>query len=187
MKEALLVIDVQRGFLHPKQPERNNIGAEENMKKIMDLFRRTGREVIHIQHIGTDPGSFFYEEENTRFQEGFEPVDGEKVFTKKVNSAFIGTDLLGYLHEREIEVLTIIGCTLPHCVSTTTRMAANYGFKVSLVEDACVTFALKDEKGDFLDPKEIHRYHVAALRDEFASIICTGKMMEEESGNAQQI
>ena len=142
MAEALLVVDVQRGFLHPQLPARNNDGAEEKMQKIMEDFRCSGREIIHIQHRGTDSSSFFYDEENIRFQSGFEPRVGEKVFTKNVNSAFIGTNLLAYLRERGIDRLTVMGCTLPHCVSTTVRMAANYGFQVTLVEDACVTFAL---------------------------------------------
>ena len=53
MAEALLVVDVQRGFLHPQLPARNNDGAEEKMQKIMEDFRRSGREIIHIQHRGT--------------------------------------------------------------------------------------------------------------------------------------
>ena len=89
MAEALLVVDVQRGFLHPQLPARNNDGAEEKMQKIMEDFRCSGREIIHIQHRGTDSSSFFYDEENIRFQSGFEPRVGEKIFTKNVNSAFI--------------------------------------------------------------------------------------------------
>ena len=82
MAEALLVVDVQRGFLHPQLPARINDGAEEKMQKIMEDFRCSGREIIHIQHRGTDSSSFFYDEENIRFQSGFEPRVGEKVFTK---------------------------------------------------------------------------------------------------------
>ena len=39
MAEALLVVDVQRGFLHPQLPARNNDGAEEKMQKIMEDLR----------------------------------------------------------------------------------------------------------------------------------------------------
>ena len=34
MAEALLVVDVQRGFLHPQLPARNNDGAEEKMQRL---------------------------------------------------------------------------------------------------------------------------------------------------------
>lgn len=104
---------------------------------------------------------------------------GEKVFTKIVNSAFIGTNLLAYLRERGIDRLTVMGCTLPHCVSTTVRMAANYGFQVTLVEDACVTFALSDGAGDFLSPEMVHLYNIAALRDEFATIVSAQQVLEK--------
>ena len=82
MAGALLVVDVQRGFLHPQLPARNNEGAEEKMQKIMEAFRRSGREIIHIQHRGTDSSSFFYDEENIRFQSGFEPRVGRRYLQK---------------------------------------------------------------------------------------------------------
>ena len=47
--------------------------------------------------------------------------------TKGVNSAFIGTQLEEILKESEVRTLVIAGLTTDHCVSTTTRMAANLG------------------------------------------------------------
>ena len=52
---------------------------------------------------------------------------GEVVIHKGVNSAFIGTDLERVIKGRDIRTLLVAGLTTDHCVSTTTRMAANLG------------------------------------------------------------
>ena len=49
---ALLMIDVQNGFLDPKQPIRNNKDAESNMLRLMEHCRQKEDLVIHIQHLG---------------------------------------------------------------------------------------------------------------------------------------
>ncbi|CAI3322973.1 cysteine hydrolase [Enterococcus cecorum] len=103
--------------------------------------------------------------------EGFEPHPGEKVFQKHVNSAFIGTNLEEYLHEEGIYRLVITGLTLPHCVSTTTRMAGNLGFETTLISDATATFALKDILDNWIDAEELHQSHLAALNEEFAKVM----------------
>ena len=40
MMEALILIDVQKGFLKNNLGKRNNLQAEENMLKILDIFRK---------------------------------------------------------------------------------------------------------------------------------------------------
>lgn len=175
---ALLMIDAQNGFLDPKQPIRNNKDAEKNMLRLMEHFRKKGNPVIHIQHLGTAEDSFFLSEKNRAFQKGFGPQGDEKVIQKFVNSAFIGTDLEEYLHKQDIQELVIAGLTLPHCVSTTTRMAANLGFDVTLIEDATATYALFDQNGNWLDPQKIHLYNLAALNHEFAKIMTTQEFLD---------
>ena len=62
--------------------------------------------------------------------------------------------------------------TLAHCVSTTVRMASNLGFKVILIEDATITFEMKDYYSDeLLSPDNIHKYHISALNEEFCEIL----------------
>lgn len=38
--EALILIDVQKGFLKDSLGKRNNLQAEENMLKILNIFRK---------------------------------------------------------------------------------------------------------------------------------------------------
>ena len=131
------------------------------------------KKVIHIQHLSLSPEAFFYKDKDREFKEGFEPINNEVVFQKNVNSAFIGTNLEQYLRDNKIDEIVIAGLTLPHCVSTTARMAGNLGFKVILIEDATASFELKDSRGNTLNPEEIHKYHIAALNEEFAKVMTT--------------
>ena len=45
--------------------------------------------------------------------------------------------------------------------------------------EACVTFALSDGAGDFLSPEMVHLHNVAALRDEFATVVSAQQVLEE--------
>lgn len=96
------------------------------------------------------------DQEGSHFKAEAMPLAGELVFTKHVNSAFIGTGLEQYLRSHGITGLVICGLTTDHCVSTTTRMAGNFGFDVVLVSDATATFDRQDLDGEVIKAK--HQY-----------------------------
>lgn len=102
-----------------------------------------------------------------------QPIEGEPIFVKHVNSAFIGTNLEEKLKEVGVKELFVAGLTTDHCVSTSVRMAANLGVTgsggiVYLVEDATGAWG----KGGW-DAETVHKVHIASLEDEFASIVKT--------------
>ncbi len=140
--EALIIIDMQKGFFKNILGKRNNLQAENNILKILENFRKENKEIIHIQHLSTDEKGILFTNEDREFLKSLEPLPNETIFQKNVNSAFIGTNLENYLRNKSIDKLIVVGMTLAHCVSTTVRMAANLGFKVILIEDATITFEM---------------------------------------------
>ena len=176
---ALLLIDVQQGLDDPRWGNRNNPDAEQKMAQLLQAWRAQQWPVIHVQHLSTNPESPLNPEngEGWAFKSETAPLAGEVVFTKHVNSAFIGTNLERCLHEKEIDSLVIVGLTTDHCVSTTTRMAGNLGFTVQLVSDATATFDRVDVNGNNLSAAEIHRIHLASLHGEFCTVVTADELL----------
>lgn len=176
--KALIIVDVQKAFEDKKWGERNNPEAEENIAKLLDFWRVNGWKVIFIQHMNEKPQSVFHPNGiGFKIKEIVEPLDHEVVLTKKVNSAFIGTDLEDILRTNELNTVVITGLTTPHCVSTTTRRSGNIGFKTYLVSDAIAAFELYDHNGKHYSAEEVHDISLATLHEEFATILSTEQLI----------
>ena len=173
---ALLLIDIQLGLqeIGYYGTERNNPQAESNSKQILEVFRKNGWPVFHIQHCSTNLESPLHPSKaGNAFQPAVEPEEGEPVIPKNVNSAFIGTDLEAQLREQNISDVVIVGLTTEHCISTSTRMAANLGFNVTLISDATASFDKVGVDGEHFSASLIHNAALANLKDEFANIKTT--------------
>ncbi len=178
-RAALILIDIQQGFEHEKWGQRNNPEAELVAAEILNAFRQSKRPIFHIQHCSLEADSPLRADlPGCRFKELVIPVAGEPVFKKNVNSAFIGTDLENELRAASINELVIVGLTTDHCVSTSTRMAGNLGFKTYLVSDAVATFAKTGPDGRHWSAEDLHSAHLASLDREFASVLKGNEIMD---------
>jgi len=175
---CLLLIDVQRGFDEPKWGRRNNATAEANIARLLEVWRRLGRPIVHVRHHSTEPLSPLRPAQpGAAFKPEAEPEPGEPVYTKSVNSAFIGTTLDADLRARDIGKLVIAGITTDHCVSTTARMAGNLGYRVWVAADACATFERRDHTGRTLTAETVHQAALASLHGEFATVADTNVLI----------
>jgi len=171
---ALLVIDVQQGFDHPAWGMRNNPTAEANIAALLAAWRAAGAPVIHIHHDSPDPlGRLRRGTPGHAPKAEARPLEGERIHRKRVNSAFIGTDLEADLMVRGVTTLVIVGLTTNHCISTTARMARNLGFEVIVVADATAAFARLHVDGRHRPAGVVHDGALSDLQDEFADIIDT--------------
>ncbi len=171
---ALLLIDLQKGFENIEYwgGGRNNPMAEENAAKILHVWRENSLPLFHIKHCSTNPNSPLAEgNKGNDFLEFVTPLKGEVVIKKNVNSAFIGTNLKELLDEKGITKIVIVGLTTDHCISTSTRMAGNFGYETYLIADATATFDKIGVNGEKYTAQLIHDTALASLHEEFATVI----------------
>jgi nicotinamidase-related amidase len=171
---ALIVVDVQRAFdeWEAAGKRRNNPEALARIVELLAAFRAGRTPIFHIRHASMRPNSSFAPgATGYPVKDEAREIEGEVVIVKRVNSAFIGTDLEARLRAAGITTLVICGATTNHCVETTTRMAGNLGFDARLVRDATWTFDRVGPDGDAHSAEDIHAMTLANLNGEFARIV----------------
>ena len=178
---VLILVDVQQGFDNPKWGPRNNPDAETNIARLLQFWRSNARPVLHVQHCSVRPNSPLRPElPGCQFKSEATPIDGEPIFQKTVNSAFIGTNLEGYLRDNRFQKLVVVGLTTNHCISTTVRMAGNLGFDTFVVADATATFDRQGYDGKMYSAEEVHAISLASLHKEFATVLLTDDILENQ-------
>lgn len=181
-KPALLLIDIQKGFLDEQYwgGNRNNKEAEKISGMILEKWRALHLPIVHIRHSSTNLESKLHQSDpGFQFSDYVLPQNDELIITKNVNSAFIGTDLKEKLDLQNINTLVIVGISTDHCVSTTTRMAGNFGYETYVIADATATFDRKGINGETYDAEIIHSTALASLNNEFATVWNSEKLLEE--------
>jgi nicotinamidase-related amidase len=174
---ALVPIDVQQGFDDDRWGARNNPDAERHIAELLEAFRGTDRPVVHVGHDSTEPGSPLRPDRpGNAFKAVADPDDDEPVVTKRVNAAFVDTDLAERLRDAGVERPVFVGFRTDHCVSTTARLAENLGFAPYVVDDATVTFD-RTFDGTRYAAAQNHRLALAQLSGEFATIVETATVL----------
>lgn len=175
---ALLIIDVQMGFVHRDATgdARSCPQAEQNISTLLTVFRAEQRPIIHVHHHSLQDGSFFSQGTTGCDAQPFAaPQSLEPVVIKNVNSGFIGTDLEQQLIELGRPKVFICGATANHCVETTTRMAGNLGFDVVYISDAVWAYGEAGPDGQVHSPEQVHSMSLANLDGEFATVLSTAE------------
>lgn len=167
-RTALLVVDMQRGFLDPGQamevpPARAIVPA---VRALIDRFRAQRLPVVfteftyspsvpllvgelHPEHRPAPPGaprgfgrpssSCLDGDPSGRVVDGLAPAAGEAVIRKRWYDAFAGTELDGLLRARGITCLVVTGTMTDICVLATVVGGFNREYRITVVEDGVAT------------------------------------------------
>ena len=137
MAQALIVIDIQEGLVKENPFDTKNFII--NTKAIIQHFRDQNIEVIFMRH-SEDEGLLAMGSDNWQVYHELKPQENEKIFNKYYNSIFKDTELKEYLNRKNITDLTFVGMQVEFCIDTSVKVGFEYGYKITIIEDAISTF-----------------------------------------------
>ncbi|MCU1728048.1 cysteine hydrolase [Pseudomonas sp. 7P_10.2_Bac1] len=173
---SLLIIDAQNEYLSGPLALSGMDAATANIAKLLEAARKAKRPVVHVRHLGTVGGLFDPQGPRGEFITGLEPIGDEVIIEKRMPNAFNDTGLQRALEKLGPLDLIVCGFMSHSSVSTTVRAAKDYGFRCTLVEDACATRDLPTANG-VISAADVQRTEMAIMNDNFASLTRTQNLI----------
>lgn len=146
MKRALIVIDVQKGFV-------NKI-TKPVIKKIQTYINAQWTSydlIIFTQYKNHSKSNFvknmawhgfMTKKENDLVDEVKDFVNRDNLFIKDTYGSFVDDRVLNSLKEYDIQQVELVGFDTENCVLTFARDAFDRGFKVVVLKDLCASHAV---------------------------------------------
>ena len=169
---SLLIIDAQNEYLSGPLALAGMEVATANIALLLEAARKAKRPVVHVRHLGTVGGMFDPQGPRGEFIAGLEPTGDEVIIEKRMPNAFNDTGLQSALEKLGPLDLIVCGFMSHSSVSTTVRAAKDYGFRCTLVEDACATRDLPTANG-VISAADVQRTEMAIMNDNFATLTQT--------------
>jgi nicotinamidase-related amidase len=170
---ALLIIDIQNDYFPGGAMQLEGAdAASANAARALKGFRDKGSPIVHVRHTSIRPGSTFFlpGTKGAEIHASVAPKGGEAVVEKNFPNAFRSTNLKEMLEKHGIQNLVIAGMMTHMCVDASVRHAADLGFKVTLLGDACATRA-QTYGGESVPARQVHTAFLAALNGFYAKVI----------------
>ena len=179
---ALMLIDVQKGIDDAEHwgGNRNNPSAEKNIESLLHVWRTKKYPVIIVQHASTSAQSPFHPAKpGHALKEFVTPREGERLIVKSATNAFIGTFLHQHLAQQKITELVVTGFVTNNSVEATVRNAGDFGFKTTVVADACACFDKKGLSAETFSSSLVHEMSLANMSGEYAEISSTQQIINK--------
>ena len=176
---AIVVVDLQNEYLASgKLPLVGIQGAVSNAARLIAAARSRGDLLVHVRHESpaADAPVFAAGSENVKIIAAVAPTDGETVVVKRYPNSFRDTGLKALLDEKGVEEVVVIGAMSHMCIDATTHAAADFGYSVTVVHDACATRDL-EFGGRAVAAAEVHAASMAALGWAYAKVVSADEFL----------
>ncbi len=178
-KRAVVVIDLQNEYLPTgKLPLSGIEAAVANAARVIADARAKGIPVIHVRHEFAHgempvfvPGS-----DGVQIQAAVAAQPDEPVVVKNYPNSFRETELKQLLDAREVRELVVVGAMSHMCVDAGVRAAADMGYAVTVIHDACATLDL-EFGGVQVPAAQVHATMMAALGFAYARLASTAEYL----------
>jgi len=165
------------GGAHPLyEPEAAAAAAQATLER----FRAAGEHIVHVQHVWDGPEATFMRPgtDGVEINDAVAPLPGEPVISKDAPNAFLRTRLEDELREHDVDEVVVCGMMTCVCVDATVRAAADLGFRVTLVHDACAAPALQFGELTVSAP-DVHAAFVAAFGYGYADVVSAAELADD--------
>ena len=169
---TLIIIDAQKEYLSGPLALAGIEDAVDHIALLLEAARKANRPVVHVKHLGVPGGLFDPQGERGRFIEKAAPLEGEHIIEKRMPNAFNNTGLHDLLQSLGHVDLIVCGFMTHSSISTTVRASKDYGYRCTLIEDACATRNLP-YKGGVLSAEQVKQVGMATMADNFAAVALT--------------
>ena len=175
---ALLIIDIQNDYFPGGALELEGADAAgAKAGAALEKFRKNGNPVIHVRHLSVRPGSTFFlpDTRGAEIHPSVSPRDVETVIEKNFPNSFRGTKLEQTLKDSGVKNLVVAGMMTHMCVDATVRHAADLGYTITRLGDACATRA-QSYAGEQVPARQVHAAFLAALNGLYAKVVNTHEL-----------
>jgi len=175
---AQLITDLQNDYFPGGTMELEGADAAAGKAaSVLKDFRSRNLPVVHIRHLSVRPGATFFipGTKGAEIHESVKPLAGETVVEKNFPNSFRGTALQGELERLDVKNLVVAGMMTHMCVDATVRHAADAGYKITLLSDACATRQLSFG-GEAVPARQVHAAFMAALNGLYAKVVKTDEL-----------
>lgn len=172
MKQALIIIDMQNGFLNPESPLCIK-GARATVPACARVIRSCRREAVPVIFVNRAYRADGSDVELTRRQiwaEGGRPLtpgstgpisvenppefgrsEGDYEIIKPRYSAFFHTSLDLLLRRLGVDTVVLTGTTTPNCIRSTCYDGISLDYRVVVLEDCCSSNTEEIQRANMLD------------------------------------
>jgi nicotinamidase-related amidase len=179
VSQALLLVDLQNDYFPGGAfPLPGIAPCAAQAAKVLAWARARDVRVVHIQHRELDPAVGFLLDGSAGAEThaGVAPADGETVVVKRHPNAFRETTLSETL--AGVNAVVVVGAMSNMCVDATARAAADLGFGVTVVEDACAASDL-EFGGKAIPAETVHGAFMAALASAYGRVVTAEALLAE--------
>ena len=175
---ALVIIDIQNDYFPGGAMELEGADAAgAKAAGALKSFRDQKLPIIHVRHLSVRPGATFFipGTRGAEIHASAKPAGGETVIEKNFPNSFRDTALDAKLKALGVKDLVVAGMMTHMCVDASVRHAADLGYKVTLLADACATRA-QSYGGETVPARQVHAAFLAALNGFYAKVVNTHEL-----------
>jgi nicotinamidase-related amidase len=154
---VLLIIDAEEPVGAPRHGAGDASEVETNIAALVAAWRAEG---LPLAHVGRPASPL-----------AIPPLDGEIAIVRNATSAFVGANLEARLDELGATTLVFCGTLATHALEASARHAADLGYQLFVVADACRAVDAVDLRGRLWPAEDVRALALAHLKGETATIV----------------